>query len=65
MEASFAFAGVGGQLTRMLRSYSHRRLLSREARRKREARAESRVKQTLRSAAASITGWISGRRQVA
>ncbi len=61
VEASFAFAGVGGRLSRMLRSYSHRRLLARDARRKREARAEGRVKQTLRSAASSVAGWIGTR----
>ncbi len=61
VEASFAFAGVGGRLSRMLRSYSHRRLLARDAHRKREARAEGRVKQTLRSAAASVAGWIGTR----
>ncbi len=61
VEASFAFAGVGGRLSRMLRSYRHRRLLARDARRKREARAEGRVKQTLRSAASSVAGWIGGR----
>ncbi len=61
LEASFVFAGLGSQWTRWLRSNVHRRLLAREARRKREARAEGRVKQTLRSAAASVKSWI-GRR---
>ncbi len=61
VEASFAFAGVGGKLTRMLRSYVHRRRMIRDARRKREARAEGGVRQTLRAAAASVRGWIGGR----
>ncbi len=55
------FAGLGSQWTRWLRSNVHRRLFALEARRKREARAEGRVKQTLRSAAAAVSGWI-GRR---
>ncbi len=61
LEASFNLAGLNGKLSSKLRSYVHRRQLSKEARRKREARSESRVKQTLRSAAASVTGWFSSR----
>ena len=61
VEANFIFAGLGNRLTRWLRSNVHRRLLIREARRKREARAEGRVKQTLRTAASSIKSWIGQR----
>ncbi len=62
VEANFVFAGLGSRLTRWLRSQVHRRLLAREARRKREARAEGRVKHTLRSAASSVKSWIGRRR---
>ena len=60
-QATFAFAGHGDTLARMLRSYFQRRLLSRRARDKRQARAEGRVRQALRSTASSMFGWI-GRR---
>ncbi len=61
LAANFAFAGLADKLTRLLRSYIHRRQLAREARRKRDARAEGRVTQTLRSAASSVREWIGGR----
>ncbi len=61
VQATFAFAGYGDTLTKRLRSYLQRRLLSRRAREKRQARAEGRVQQTLRSAASSVADWI-GRR---
>ncbi len=61
LAANFSFAGLADKLTRWLRSQVHQRLLAREARRKREERADGRVKQALRSAAESVTGWI-GRR---
>ena len=55
VQANFAFAGYGDTLATKLRSYFQRRLVSRRARSKREARAEGRVKKNLRSVAA----WIS------
>jgi hypothetical protein len=61
VEAMFIFAGHGGTFARDLRSYAARRLLSRRAREKREARAEGRVKQTLRAAASSVAGWLGSR----
>ncbi len=61
VQAVFAFAGYGDTLTRGLRSYFQRRLLIRRAREKRQARAEGRVRQTLRSAASSVLGWIDRR----
>ena len=65
VEAHFVFAGLGNRLTRWLRSNVHRRLLAREARRKREARADGRVKQALRSAASSVKSWIGRPKTVA
>ncbi len=61
VQATFVFAGHGNSLTRKLRSYFQRRLLIRRAREKRQARAEGRVRQTLRSAASSVLGWIDRR----
>ncbi len=61
IQAIFAFAGHSGRLTRMLRSHFQRRLLIRRAREKRQARAEGRLQQTLRSAAASVRGWLGQR----
>ena len=61
LEANFDFAGFSGKLAKLLRSYVHRRRLSQEARRKRQARAEGSVKRTLRAAASSVRGWIGGR----
>ncbi len=58
VEAHFAFAGLDNRWSRWLRSNQHRRELIREARRKREVRAEGRLKQTLRSAAESLKSWI-------
>ena len=58
VEAHFVFAGLDNRWTRWLRSNQHRREMIREARRKREARAEGRLKKTLRSAAESLKSWI-------
>ncbi len=66
VQASFAFAGLHDTLSGRLRSYFQRRLLIRRAREKRQARAEGRVRQTLRSAASSVLGWLDhGPRNVA
>ncbi len=61
VQAACALSGHGDRLTNRLRSYATRRLLSRRARQQRQARAEGRVKQTLRSAAGSVIGWLGGR----
>ncbi|MCP3959768.1 MAG: hypothetical protein GY719_18120 [bacterium] len=61
VHANFTFAGYGETLARRLRSYFQRRLHIRRAREKREARAEGRVKQTLRSAASSVLGLLGKR----
>ncbi|MEM7355837.1 MAG: hypothetical protein AAF657_33785 [Acidobacteriota bacterium] len=61
VQATFAFGGCGGRLFKNLRSYVQRRLLSRRAREKREARAEGRLQTAgaaVRSATASIVRWL-------
>ncbi len=65
LAANFSFAGLADKLTRLLRSYVHRRLLAREAGRKREARAEGRVRQSWRSAVTSVKDWIGRPKNVA
>ncbi len=66
LQASFAFAGLHDTLTGRLRSYFQHRLLIRRAREKRQARAEGRIRQTLRSAASSVLGFLDrGPRNVA
>jgi hypothetical protein len=58
LEATFSFAGLAERLARGLRSYVERRRVIREARRKREARAEGRVTRTWRSALSSVRNWV-------
>ncbi len=61
LQATMAFAGCSGTFTAKLRAYHQRRTLAHRARQARAARAEGRLQQTLRSAASSAIGWISGR----
>ena len=61
VQATYAFAGYGTSLNKRLRSYLKRRMLSRRAREQRQARAEGRVRRTLRSAASTVADWIGGK----
>ena len=61
LEATFSFSGLAERLAHGLRSYVDRRRVVREARRKREARAEGGLTRTWRSALSSVRHWVGGR----